>query len=180
MRNGYEPHTDLDDVLKRAGQLSVRTLIVDVEPLVSWWDNRQESLDWGVAMITAKARAVPTLRVLVFSTNSVRRPSSVPVRHEFEVRYIASAGKPLRVAPYRELPRPGAVIGDQVATDGFLARRLGFTFLHYEPPLADVPLGPRLMRRVGQLARPLLFRRSPGSPCSRTRTAPTAPPRLSR
>jgi hypothetical protein len=59
--------------------------------------------------------------------------------------YVASAGKPLRTASYRVLPRPGAVIGDQVATDGLLARRLGYTFLHWSPPLTGVPLGPRLM-----------------------------------
>jgi hypothetical protein len=37
------------------------------------------------------------------------------------------------------------VIGDQVATDGMLARRLGYTFLHYRPGLERVPviIGPR-------------------------------------
>jgi hypothetical protein len=76
------------------------------------------------------------------------------------VRYLASAGKPLRTAPYRGLPRPGAVIGDQVPTDGLLAYRLGFTFLHWKPRLAGVPLGPRLMGVLGRLAQPVFFRRS--------------------
>lgn len=153
----YEHLTDLDDVLVRVGQLSVRTLIFDIEPLVSWWDSGQDSLDQGVAMIVGKVGALPTVRVLVFATNSRRRPSALPARPDIEVRYLASAGKPLRTAPYRGLPRPGALVGDQVPTDGLLARRLGFTFLHYQPPLAGVPLGPRLMRQLGQLARPLLF-----------------------
>jgi hypothetical protein len=52
------------------------------------------------------------------------------------------------------------VVGDQVATDGLLARRLGFTFLHYQPRPADVPPGPRLMHRLGQLALPLLFEKA--------------------
>lgn len=159
MRSHYERHAELDDMLDRARQLSVRTMIVDVEPLVSWWDNPQESLDWGVAMVVGKVAALPDLRVLVFATNSRRRPSAVPAGREFEVRYLASAGKPLRTAPYRGLPRPGAVVGDQVPTDGLLARQLGFAFLHYQPGLADVPLGPRLMHRLGRLAVPLLFRR---------------------
>jgi predicted HAD superfamily phosphohydrolase YqeG len=47
--------------------------------------------------------------------------------------YLASAVKPLRTAAYRALPRPGAVIGDQLSTDGLLARRLGYTFLHWRP-----------------------------------------------
>ena len=161
MRSGYERHTELDDVLVRAGKLSVRTLIVDIEPLVAWWNGEQESLDWGVAMIVGKvSNMLPALRVLVFATNSVRRPSAIPAGQGFEVRYVASAGKPLRTSPYRGLPQPGAVAGDQVPTDGLLAKRLGFTFLHYQPQLAGVPLGPRLMRGLGELALPFIFRRS--------------------
>jgi predicted HAD superfamily phosphohydrolase YqeG len=159
MKSHYERHTELEDVLDRARQLSVRTMIVDVEPLVSWWDNPRESLDGGVAMVAGKVATLPEVRVLVFATNSRRRPSAVPADRELEVRYLASAGKPLRTAPYRGLPRPGAVVGDQVPTDGLLAWQLGFTFLHYQPRLADVPLGPRLMHRLGRLAVPLLFRR---------------------
>lgn len=159
MRSRYEHHTELNDLLDRAGRLSVRALVVDVEPLVSWWDNGQESLDRGVAMIVGEVSMLPTVRVLVFTTNSVRRPSVIPHSPDIEVRYLASAGKPLRTAAYHDLPRPGAVIGDQVPTDGLLARRLGFTFLHYQPGPAGArpPLGPRLMNRIGQLALPLLF-----------------------
>ena len=51
------------------------------------------------------------------------------------------------------------MIGDQVPTDGLLARRLGFTFLHYQPRLDGVPLGPRVMQRLGRLAVPVLFSR---------------------
>ena len=157
MRSRYERHTELDDALDRAGQLSVRAMIVDIEPLVSWWDDTQESLDRGVATVVGKVSRLPTVRVLVFATNSARRPSAIPAGRDIEVIYLASARKPLRTAPYRGLPRPGAVVGDQVPTDGVLARRLGFTFLHCQPPLGDVPRGPRLMQRLGQLALPLLF-----------------------
>ncbi|MGH3171735.1 MAG: hypothetical protein ACRDN0_38480 [Trebonia sp.] len=192
MRGGYEPHAELDDIVDRAGTLSVRTMIVDVEPLVSWWDDSQESLDRGVAIIVGKVSAMPTLRVLVFATNSARRPSAIPSGRDsagqdsagqgFEVRYVAAAGKPLRTAVYRGLPRPGAVVGDQIPTDGLLARRLGFTFLHYQPQRADVPLGPRLLWGLGRLALPLLWgiRRSPGCPGSRTGTAPRGRPRRAR
>jgi predicted HAD superfamily phosphohydrolase YqeG len=173
MRSRYERLGTLDDVLERAEKLSLRAMIIDVEPLVSWWGNGQESLDGGVAMVTAKVGMLPTVRVLVFATNSVRRPSAVPVgREDMGVTYLASAGKPLRTAPYRGLPRPGAVVGDQVPTDGLLARRLGFTFLHYEPRLRGVPLGPGLMHRAGRLAVPLLFSRQEGDlPPGRSGTA---------
>jgi predicted HAD superfamily phosphohydrolase YqeG len=159
MRSRYERHTQLDDMLDEARKLSVATLIVDIEPLVSWWDNTQESLDWGVAMVVGKVAALPAVRALVFSTNSVRRPSVIPAGGKLEVRYLSSAGKPLRLAPYGDLPRPGAVLGDQVPTDGLLALRLGFTFLHYQPRLDGIPLGPRVMQRLGRLAVPALFGR---------------------
>ena len=157
MPSRYERHSELDEVLDRAGKLSVRTIIFDVEPLVSWWDNTQESLDWGVAMVVGKVSTLPTVRALVFSTNSVRRPTGIPAAGHIAVSYFASAAKPLRTAPYRHLPRPGAVVGDQVPTDGLLARRLGYTFLHYQPRVDDIPLGPRVMHRLGRLALPLLF-----------------------
>jgi hypothetical protein len=98
--------------------------------------------------------------MVVFATNPARRTSAVPSGDGIEVRYLASAEKPLRIAPYRGLPRPGAVAGDQLPTDGVLAYRLRFTFLHYVPRLSGVPLGPGLMHRWGELVRPLLFRRS--------------------
>jgi predicted HAD superfamily phosphohydrolase YqeG len=159
MPGGYEQLTDLPGVLARARELSLRTMIFDVEPLVAWWDSGQEALDRGIAAILAGLGEVPDLRVLVFATNSARRPSAVPRVAGVEVRYLASAGKPFHTAPYRDLPRPGAVIGDQVPTDGLLAFRLRFTFLHWDPKLAGVPLGPRLMHLLGQLGRPLFFRR---------------------
>jgi hypothetical protein len=71
--------------------------------------------------------------------------------------WLAGAAKPLRTAPYREFPRPGVVIGDQVTTDGLLAWRLGYVFLQYRPPLDRIPPGPWLMDRLGRLIRPLLF-----------------------
>jgi predicted HAD superfamily phosphohydrolase YqeG len=160
MPAAYERLTELRDVLARAGELSVRTMIFDVEPLVAWWDSGQESLDRGVAAIVAELGAVPAARAVVFATNSARRPTAVPSVPGLRVMYLSSAGKPLRTAPYRGLPGPGAVIGDQVATDGLLARRLGYAFLHWSPPLAGVPLGPRLMHLLGRAARPLLFRQA--------------------
>ena len=56
--------------------------------------------------------------------------------------------------------KQGAVAGDQLPTDGILAYRLGFTFLHYTPKLTGVPLAPALMHRWAELVRPVLFRRS--------------------
>jgi predicted HAD superfamily phosphohydrolase YqeG len=159
MASGYVRVTGLADLFAAARELSVRTMILDVEPLVVSWQGSQESLDHGIARILGDVRSVPSVRVVVFATNSARRPSAVPACDGLQVRYLASAEKPLRTAPYHDLPRPGAVAGDQLPTDGILAYRLAFTFLHYAPELAGVPLGPALMHRWGKVVRPVLFRR---------------------
>ena len=159
MRAGYERLTGLDELLRRVRELSARTVVFDIEPLVAFWDSGQDALDRGVALVVSRAAQVPGLQVLCFATNSARRPSVVPGAEGVRVIYLASAGKPMRIAPYRDFPRPGVVIGDQVATDGILARRLGYAFVQYRPQLEGVPARPRLMGRVGWLVRPVIFRR---------------------
>ena len=157
--SSYVRVTGLAGLLAAARELLVRTLIFDVEPLVAPWHSSQESLDQGIGDILSDVRTVPSVQMVVFATNSARRPSGLAPGNGIRVKYLASAEKPLRIAPYQGLPRPGAVAGDQVPTDGVLAYRLRFTFLHYMPELTGVPLGPGLMHRWGELVRPLLFRR---------------------
>ncbi len=162
MTGHYERVTGLAEMFARVGQLALKTLVFDIEPLVAPWNSGQQALDRGVAEILSQAERVPSVRAVVFSTNSDRRPTVIPAASGgVRVEYLASAAKPLRIEAYRDLPRPGAVIGDQLPTDGILAYRLGYLFLHYEPPLAGVPIGPRLMHRWGQAVRPVLFRRQP-------------------
>jgi len=160
MRSGYERIAGLDEALDRVRALSVQTVIFDVEPLIAYWDSGQEALDRGVAQALTRAAAVPGLKVVCFSTNSLRRPLVMPSTGVRAV-YLSAAGKPLRTSQYRGFPRPGAVVGDQVATDGILARRLGYTFLQCRP-IEDLPLGPRMMQRLGSLVRPLVFTRHHG------------------
>jgi hypothetical protein len=158
----YERFAEPPDLLRRARELSSRTIILDVEPLVAYWDTGQEALDAGIAEILGQIGADPQVSVVCFATNSDRRPSSdrgAPGPGGPRVVYLASARKPFRTAPYRDFPSPGVVIGDQVATDGILARRLGYTFLHYCPDLAHAPAGPRLMNDLGRPLEPLLFGR---------------------
>ncbi len=159
MRTAFERAARLGDVLRQAGELSARTMIFDVEPLVAYWDGGQEALDQGMARVLSEVSVLPALQVLCFATNSQRRPSAVPSGAGLRVVYLASAGKPLRTAAYQRFPRPGVVIGDQVATDGILARRLGYAFVWFDPQLTGVPAGPRLMAAWGRLVRPLLYTR---------------------
>ena len=177
MTGAYERVTSLAELFARVRELALATLIFDIEPLVAPWDGGQQGLDRGVAEIVGQAETLPSVLAVVFSTNSSRRPSEFPPapaapavsaraagrggRPGPRVEYVASAAKPLRIAPYRDLPRPGAVIGDQLPTDGILAYRLGYLFLHYDPPYGHVPIGPRLMHRWGRVVRPVLFGRQP-------------------
>jgi predicted HAD superfamily phosphohydrolase YqeG len=159
MRAPFTRAAALDDVVRRARELSARTMIFDVEPLVAFWDGGQDALDQGIARVLSAVGALSTVAVVCFATNSLRRPRAVPDEPGVQVVYLASAGKPLRTTPYLGFPRPGMVIGDQVATDGILARRLGYAFVWFDPQLREVPLGPRLMGAGGRLVRPLLFTR---------------------
>ena len=43
MRPAYDRLATLDEVLRRAGELSPKTLVFDVEPLVAYWDSGQEA-----------------------------------------------------------------------------------------------------------------------------------------
>lgn len=158
MRTSYRQFGDTGDLPPLITALDARTLVLDVEPLVADWDGTQEALDRGITTVLGLVASIPCVKAVCFSTNSARRPAVLPPVPGIEVIYLVSARKPLNVASYRRLPLPGVVIGDQVLTDGLLARRLGYSFLHYRPPQAG-PAGPRLLDSTGQLARPLIFRR---------------------
>jgi predicted HAD superfamily phosphohydrolase YqeG len=159
VRASYQRAASLDAALTYAGDLSARTLIFDIEPLVASWDSDEDALERGVALLVVRASQLPEVRVVCFATNATRRPRAVPGNAGVRVVYLASAGKPMRTAPYRNFPRPGVVVGDQIATDGLLARRLGYAFVQYRPPLGEMPVGPRLLRQLGRLVRPLAFSR---------------------
>ena len=158
MRDGYREAAALDAALGIARELSARTVVLDVEPMVAAWGDDQQALDRGVAHVLSQAASVPGVLVVCFATNSARSPSAMPSCPPVRTVYLASAGKPLHTAPYRAFPPPGVVIGDQIATDGLLAWRLGYAFVHFVPRVDRVPPGPRLLRRGGRAIRPLLFR----------------------
>jgi predicted HAD superfamily phosphohydrolase YqeG len=156
----YRTFTDPADATRHIRALPARTVVFDVEPLIAFWDTDQHVLHDGVTAILDQLATDPAqLQHVVFATNSARRLPTPPPRDGLQVSYLALAGKPLRTAPYRALPTPGIVIGDQIATDGVLAWRLGYTFLHYTPS-TDIPLGPRIMRGLGRPARRVLFHKS--------------------
>jgi hypothetical protein len=157
MSDGYQQFADERELPRLVVALSARTVVFDIEPLVATWDGTQDALDIGIARVLGDVGAIPGVRAICFATNSARQPSALPDIPGIDVSYIVSARKPARTAPYARLPRPGVVVGDQIMTDGLLARRLGYSFLHYRHPQPG-PVGPRLLDGIGQLARPLMFR----------------------
>jgi diacylglycerol kinase family enzyme/predicted HAD superfamily phosphohydrolase YqeG len=155
-RAGYQQVSDEREIAGWIAELSARTAIFDVEPLIAGWNSSQQTLDSGIARLAGELRAIRGLDVVCFATNSARRPSALPATAG--IIYLASARKPLRTGPFLDLPRPGVVVGDQVLTDGLLARRLGYTFLHYQPKTGSMPPGPAVLYRLGMLLRPAFLR----------------------
>jgi len=171
LRIAYQRLTDPDAIIHRLCELAPRTVVVDVEPLIAVWDSGQSSLSRGVAHFLEQVATAPGLAAVCFATNSRRHLLSAIASDSQAVRYLASARKPMRTAAYLDLPRPGVVIGDQVATDGFLAWRLGYSFIHYDPN-CHIPLGPRLMRYLGYSIQPFLFNRRGDNSDSTVRKSP--------
>ena len=157
MSRGYEHFTDWSELPGLVAEHSAQTAVLDIEPLVAPWYGSEDELDRGIDRVIKQLAQVPGLRAVCFATNSARRPSHLPGAPGIRVSYVLSARKPLHLGPFAQLPRPGVVVGDQIMTDGLLARRLDFAFLHYRHP-QGAPIGPRLLDASGQLLRPLVFR----------------------
>jgi predicted HAD superfamily phosphohydrolase YqeG len=156
MRVPYRAVDDLDDVLAWQVELGARSVVFDVEPLVAVWDTDEQVLRAGVELVVDQVAQAAGVDVVGFATNSLRHLQLVP-RQDVELLYLSAARKPFALAQYEGLPHPGIVVGDQIATDGVLARRLGFAFAHVQYSRFSPPRGPRLMRQVGKPLRGWLF-----------------------
>lgn len=73
MSTRYRSFTEPADAARQIRNLSAATVILDVEPLIAYWNTSQEALDDGVTAILAELAADPgKLRHVVFATNSAR------------------------------------------------------------------------------------------------------------
>lgn len=160
VRVAYRPVADLDGALAWLAELAPRTVIFGVEPLVARWNSDVTALDHGVGDVLARLVEIRCLDAIAFSTNSLRRFEGELVSGNRRVLYLAAARKPLVTKPYRSLPGPGVVVGDQLATDGLLAWRLGYAFAHVRPTAGQGPLGSRWMGWCGRPLAALLFDRA--------------------
>jgi hypothetical protein len=68
----YRSFADAADAARHIRDLSTETVVVDVEPLIAFWDTGQEVLDDGVAAILDQLTADPgPLRHVVFATKGL-------------------------------------------------------------------------------------------------------------
>lgn len=147
----------LSEALAWARERGVRTVLYDVEPLVAAWNTDAAQLRQGVQRVVQATALLPCVEVIGFTTNSLRRLDDPMDDAHHRVFYRAAARKPLLIAPYRDLPTPGIVVGDQIATDGALAWRLGHAFAQLAHDPVTTPWGTSVMRLLGRPLSPLLF-----------------------
>jgi len=166
MRADYQQLSNRDELLSRIAGLSPKTVIFDIEPVVAIWNTGTSELSVGVEHFAKKLSEIPGIEFVGFVTNSRRHVPVTSPAGGPTIFYVSSAHKPLFIERYRGLPRPGVVAGDQLTTDGILAWRLGFDFIHYNPAARDSPPGVRVMNLTGNLLRPLFFNSAgePGPP----------------
>lgn len=154
MRTAYREVADLAGATAWVGELGASTVVLDVEPLVAVWDTDDAALRVGVEDAVALLAGVPGVEIVGFATNSLRRLTGVVPGGGLFVR---AARKPLPTRPYRDLPRPAVLVGDQLLTDGLLAWRLGFAFAHVHSSALPRPWGPAALWLLGRPLRHLLF-----------------------
>ena len=146
-----------DTLVSLAARLETCTLVVDVEPLLAMWGAPiGEVIAGAIALAHAMAAEVSSLRCLVFATNArMSLPKTLELAH-LRITFVSAAGKPWRIGYLANSPRPIAVIGDQVVTDGLLAFRLGATFLHWQSH-DNMPFWPRVQTIIGSLIMDAFF-----------------------
>jgi predicted HAD superfamily phosphohydrolase YqeG len=150
MRVSYRRVHDLDDVMTWLTELGARTVIFDVEPLIALWDTGHDVLRQGVDATVDQVLTVKEIEVVGFATNSLRHLELNRNRDGVQVFYTSRAAKPFFPRRHRHLPHPAVLVGDQIATDGLLAWRLGFAFAHVQNSHPHRPWGPRLMHQLGR------------------------------
>lgn len=107
-------------------------MIFDIEPLIAPWDTGEDVLREGVETAIAEILAVKDIEVIGFATNSLRHLQIHPDHDGFQVFTYPEQSNRSRPAAIAAFPRPGVLVGDQIATDGLLAWRLGFAFAHVQ------------------------------------------------
>lgn len=147
------------DALERIVSVAVGplTIIFDIDnTLVPQGAPAQEFSD-RVGQTRRRFEGISTVGRVIMLTNGPPRGAD---------GIIARGGKPWttrRTLGLDDATTKVWVVGDQVLTDGFLAWRLGATFCHIVIDHRGEPKGQAVMRRLGRIVAPMLFRR-PSAP----------------
>jgi hypothetical protein len=148
--------TSWSGAVRAVADCGAASVIVDVEPTVAAWGSDVTALENGLTRVTSEIGQLPTVREIVFLTNSSRPAPPVPSGAR-TFNYRARARKPWRLWSLRTLPDPIVVIGDQILTDGLLAHRLAASFVHLQRN-GEVPWWPAAQAFAGRFLRTLFFR----------------------
>jgi predicted HAD superfamily phosphohydrolase YqeG len=149
---------ELERVVGICRRLEPDVLVLDLEPLLLRWDAADEQLELSWARFLRLIRGSTVRMVLVVSSS--RRELSLVTPRDLHVRVVRRARKPLvsraTLGLYGGAGRRGVVCGDVSLTDGLLAARLGYTFVHVEAP--GRPLYPVIQDFVGKALFGWLFK----------------------
>jgi hypothetical protein len=162
--------SDVDRALTSCLSLKPDVLILDAEPLLIDWRAAPELWRPGWSeMVSEIARQ--GVRSLVVVSNSRRDLSSLendPASpRDLHIHCLSRAWKPWTTRRALGLAArfgPGVVCGDVSLTDGFLASRLRYSFVHLTVP--DQPLYARIQDHCGNWLMSLLYRRVRPEPVS--------------
>jgi predicted HAD superfamily phosphohydrolase YqeG len=140
---------DLESLVDRAHEELV--LVVDADNTLVPQGADLEVFRSGVTAAIERFTAHPNVARIVVLTNGPDR--GVP-------SMIHRGNKPWTTRRRLGLDRGDRVwvVGDQILTDGILARRLGATFVHLAIDVTDEDPRQAIMRRIGRWLRHLLFR----------------------
>jgi predicted HAD superfamily phosphohydrolase YqeG len=145
--------------------LDFRVVLLDLENTVLPYRATERDVAAMAEHLTILISELPSSARLVLNTNKVRCQAVVKYQlAALDLQIIEHCRKPLRRYVLRELngADPTVVVGDQVLTDGFLARGLARPFVRVAGSSRWEPAWPRLMRRAGSAVAPVFFRSDEG------------------
>lgn len=64
MKATYYEHADREGLFARVAELAPRTAVVDIEPLVAYWDTDTAALDEGISRFLAEISGVSSIEVV--------------------------------------------------------------------------------------------------------------------
>lgn len=126
-----------------AVRLKTRTLVVDVEPILTTWGTPAGIFGRVTIFAHSLAAELPSLRCLIFATNARIYMPKLLGLDRLGVALIDAACKSWRLWHLTDCPSPITVIGDQVMTDGHLAFRIYGIFVYCRTH-DDIPFWPHL------------------------------------